>query len=556
MRHQLAVRGGVVVDGTGSPSRRVDVGIDDGVITELAPTVRGESELDASGRIVTPGFVDLHTHYDPQVLWDPWLTPSSHLGVTSVVAGNCGFSIAPCRPEMRGSMMRTLESVEDMRVPTLAAGIDWSFESYGEYLARVSARGTAINFGGYVGHTAVRIWVMGDDAYEREATDDEVAQMRAVVAESLQAGAIGFSSDRSPFHRGDGGRPVPSAVASQAELEALMLVTRDIGRGIVHVAPGESFHWLYDFQGILGRPVTWTSILTYPRDSKARAFWGDKLAFHQEGMARGADVHPQITCRPITTAISMLNPTVFAMVPAWGEVIAVDERTRRARYADAAWRARAAAELESGTYVNPRWDNFSVSVSPRRPDLAGRTIASLVAERGVNPVEVLVSIAEEDDYATLFEITFANDEVDGVATLLASEGTVLGLSDAGAHAGQLCDAALPVDFLATWVRDRGVVSLERGVHRVSGEIAQLLQLTDRGTLVLGKAADVVVLDLDTLDPGPTRRIADLPGDGERLVSDRPTGLVHVLVNGVAIRQDGHMALASMDTLPGTILANA
>ena len=225
----------------------------DGRIVEIGDRVTAPEEIDASGRLVVPGFVDIHTHYDPQALWDPELSPSLYHGVTSVIAGNCGYSLAPTRAADRASLCRTLDKVEDMRLATLEAGIDWDFETYPEYLAAVHRRGTAINFGGYVGHTPVRMYVMGDDAYEREATDDEIARMRQVVAESIEGGALGFSTDRGGFHLGDGGRPVPSIVATQDETEALMRVTGEIGQGIVHVAPGENFAWVYDFQRALGQ---------------------------------------------------------------------------------------------------------------------------------------------------------------------------------------------------------------------------------------------------------------------------------------------------------------
>ena len=239
MNADLAIRGGTVIDGTGNPGRRADLGIANGRITEIDQTVKAPKEIDATGRLVCPGFIDCHTHYDPQVLWDPWLSSSCWHGVTSVVAGSCGYSIAPTKAADRASLIRTLDKVEDMRVATLEAGVNWDFETYGEYLDVIQRRGLAVNFGGYVGHTAVRLYVMGQDAYEREATPEEINRMKAAVAEAIQGGALGFSTDRAGFHLGDGGRPVPSIAASQQETEALIGVTAEIGRGVVHVAPGE-----------------------------------------------------------------------------------------------------------------------------------------------------------------------------------------------------------------------------------------------------------------------------------------------------------------------------
>jgi N-acyl-D-aspartate/D-glutamate deacylase len=548
---ELVVRGGTVVDGTGAAPRRADVRVRDGVIVEVGPGLRGGDELDASGCLVAPGFLDLHTHYDPQVLWDPWLTPSSHQGVTGVVAGNCGFSLAPCRPASRGSLLRTLDKVEDMRIATLEAGVDWSFESYAEYLARVERAGTAINFSGYVGHTPLRMWAMGDDAWDRPATDEELRVMRDEIRAGLRAGAVGFSTDRGPFHRGDGGRVVPSAVAPQDEVEALMQVCAEERRGIVHCSPGENYHWLYDFQLRLGRPLTWSAILAYPRDAKSKAWWADKLDQHRAGVARGADVHPQVTCRPVQFRFTMADPTVFAMVPAFGEVLAGDKAQRAACYRDDAWRSRARHEIHEGGFVDARFDTFVVGES-RDPALEGRSVVELAKEQGRDPFDVVCDIALAEDLTTRFIVTFANDDREAVEALLSEAGCVLGLSDAGAHAGQICDAAMPTDFLANWVRDRALATPEAGIRRLTGELADLLELPARGYVAPGKWADLVVLDWDRLAPGPTRRVADLPDGGERLVADRPTGVVHVVVNGVPIRRD-ERALTDLATLPGRLL---
>jgi N-acyl-D-aspartate/D-glutamate deacylase len=545
------IRGGSVVDGSGRPPVRADVRIRDGVFVEVGDVGRGDDEIDASGCLVAPGFLDLHTHYDPQVLWDPWLTPSSHQGVTGVVAGNCGFSIAPCRPESRGSLLRTLDKVEDMRVPTLEAGVDWSFETYAEYLARVGRTGTAINFSGYIGHTPLRMWAMGEAAWERPATDAELQAMRGQIHDALAAGAVGFSTDRSPFHRGDGGRVVPSAVAPQDEVEALMAACATAGRGIVHCAPGENFHWLYDFQPRLGRPVTWSAILAYPRDAKSKAYWADKIAAHRAGTAAGADVHPQVTCRPLTFHFTMAEPTVFAMVPAFGDVLAGDHARRAALFADAAWRDRARAEIHGGGHVDARFETFAIAES-RNTGLEGRSVLELARERGVDPFDVVCDMALDDDLSTRFAVTFANDDVAAVGSLLTTEGCVLGLSDAGAHTGQICDAAMPTDYLAHWVRDRANAPVESGVRRLTGELADLLELPARGYLAPGYWGDVVVIDWERLSPGPTRRITDLPGGGDRLVTDRPTGLVHVLVNGTPIRRD-EAPVADVGPLPGRLL---
>ncbi len=535
--HELTIRGGLVVDGTGGEPRRADVGIDGGLITAIGAGLEGQTSLDAGGCIVAPGFIDLHTHYDPQVLWDPALSPSSQLGVTSVVAGNCGFSIAPCPPALRESMIATLVNVEDMRSATLHAGIDWVFETYGEYLETVSAQGTAINYGGYVGHTAVRLWVMGDEAYERTATDDEIARMAGVVGESIAAGALGFSSDRSPFHRGDGGRPVPSAVATLEEVEVLWKAADAAGAGLIHVAPGENYGWVYELQRGIRTPVTWSAILAYPPAAVSKAPWATKLSHHRVGIAAGADVHPQVTCRPVTFQLSMADPSTLYMVPAFSRLSALGRGGRVEVYRDPAWRALAAAELDSGKHVDMRWDTCIVSET-NDPAVAGRTVSDISRERGIHPLDVVLDIALADELISRFTINFANDDADAVSQLLQEPGCVLGLSDAGAHIGQICDGVMPIDFLAHWVRDRELMPAETGIRRLTGELADLIGLHGRGYVAEGFAADIVVLDWDALEPGRTRRIVDFPAGGDRLVADAPLGLRHVAVNGTAIRRDG------------------
>ena len=264
MTADLVIRGGTVLDGTGAPGRRADVAVTGDRITEIGEKLDGRRTLDASGHVVAPGFIDIHTHYDAQVFWDPALTPSSWHGVTSVVAGNCGFSIAPCRPEHRALMVHTLEHVEDMSPATLEAGIPWDFESFPEYLDSVERHGTVINYSAYLGHTALRLWVMGEDGYEREATEDELLGMQAVLREAVAAGAAGFASSSSATHSGDGGRPVPSRIAGVHELEVIMAPMGELGRGVVELLPGEKIKHrdVYTLQRKIGRPFTWTALLT------------------------------------------------------------------------------------------------------------------------------------------------------------------------------------------------------------------------------------------------------------------------------------------------------
>ena len=554
MSSDLVIRGGTVVDGTGAPGYRADVAVRDGAIAEIAPALAGSGarELDASGMVVAPGFVDIHTHYDAQVFWDPWLTPSSYHGVTSVVAGNCGFSIAPVRAENVGLLARTLQHVEDMSFDTLSTGVPWdSFETFPQYLAAVDDSGSALNYGCYVGHTAVRMYVMGDDAYERAATDAELAAMRQAVDEAMDAGAMGFATSASPTHNGEGGRPVPSRVAGLGELRSLLEPLRDRGKGVIALLPGgvipddEVFAIARDS----GRPVTWTALLTvkgYPYHEKV-------VERNDAARASGAQVWPQVSCRPLVFQMNLAEPFTLNSREAFAKLMALDHDGRIAAYRDPAWRAATWEELNSKGFLPVNWKALSVAESERRPDLVGRAVVELADERGCTPLDVLLDISLEDDLATRFWSVVANDDPDAIAWLLPRDNVLLGLADSGAHVSQLCDACFSTDLLGNWVREREVMSVERAVHKLTGEPAAVYGLADRGTLEVGKAADVCVFDPDTVAPGPLRRVRDFPADGERLVADRPEGMVHTLVNGVAIRVDGAPVPTALDARPGVLM---
>lgn len=532
MSADLVIRGGTVVDGTGAPGFVADVAVTDGVIEEIGPDLRGADVLDAFGCTVAPGFIDIHTHYDAQVFWDPALRPSSFHGITTVVAGNCGFAIAPTRPEHRETIARTLENVEDMDLATLTAGIEWDFETFPEYLDVVGRRGTDVNFTAYIGHSALRLYVMGDAAYERTATDDEIDQMCSLVAEALDHGAAGFSTSFSYAHRGVDGKPVPSRFSNRDEVDALFRTAGRSGRGVVLITPGEqcSYADVYQWQPRIGRPFT------YPMFASPGGKHLEPLALHEQGLADGADVWPQVTPRPLTMQFTLADPYSLNTGKVFGELLQRDRAARIAAYNDPEWRARAAEDLEDSP-MRPRWETFEVSETTRFPELEGRRVTDLANERGCLPLDVMCELAVAEDLKTRFRAHIANDDVDAVGHLLTHEHMALGLSDAGAHVDQICDAPLPTDLLGNWVREREVMPLERAVHKLTGEPAQIFGFTRRGRLREGNWADVCVFDPATVAPGPTRRVRDFPADAERLTAEEPSGMRHVLVNGVPIRRD-------------------
>jgi len=541
----LVIRGGIVIDGTGVPGVRADVAIEGDRIVAIGARLSGARTLDASGCVVAPGFVDIHTHYDAQVFWDPALTPSCFHGVTTVVAGNCGFSIAPTRPTHREVIARTLENVEDMNPATLAAGIPWDFETHPEYLKSIERRGTALNFGAYVGHTAIRLFVMGDAAYERAATGDEVARMCEVVRESIEAGALGLATSFAPTHLGIGGKPVPSRFAELSEFEAMARVLREVGRGVVAVTPGQGFfREIYDFQRRVGVPLTYTALLAIP------GFWQMGSRLNDEETAKGADVWPQVSCRKITMQLRMSDPFQFNQALCFQELMGRPRELRLARYRDRAWRERAIAELDK-TALPPRWNSIEVAETSVHTKLVDRRVAEIAQERGCTPFDVMLDLSLAEDLATRFRCIQSNDDEEGIAHLLRSKHVVIGLSDAGAHVGQLCDAPLPTDLLGNWVRERGVLPLEEAVRKLTSEPAALFRFTDRGVLRPGALADVTVFDPQTVAPGPLRRVRDFPADADRLTADQPEGMRHVLVNGVPILADGK---AGLEARPGRLVA--
>jgi N-acyl-D-aspartate/D-glutamate deacylase len=551
MDGDIIIRGGTLVDGTGLPGRRADVAVAAGRVVGIGEGLRGRRELDAADQVVAPGFVDIHTHYDAQVFWDPSLTPSSFHGVTTVVAGNCGFSIAPIRPDAVELMARTLQHVEDMSFDTLSVGVPWDdFETFADYLAAVDRRGVALNYGCYVGHTAVRLFVMGAEAYERAATPDELSRMQETVAESMAAGAMGFASSASPTHNGDRGRPVPSRVADLDELRALLAPVRDAGRGVVALLPGGVIpnDEVFKIQREIGRPVTWTALLTV----KGLPYHKGVIADHDAARADGIEVWPQVSCRPLVFQMNLAEPFTLNSRQSFSRLMGVSTAERMAAYRDPTWRSATWEELSGGGGLPFNWPSVSVAESPSRSDLIGRSIVELGKEWECTPLDVMLDISLEDELRTRFWSVLANDDEDAIAWLLPRDNVLLGLADSGAHVSQLCDACFATDLLGNWVRDREVMTIERAVHKLTGEPAAVYGLVDRGTVEVGKAADLCVFDPEAVAPGPLRRMHDFPAEGERLTADAPVGMTHVLVNGVPIRVDGEPLAEGLDSRPGAV----
>ena len=556
MDFDLAIRGGTLVDGTGSPGVRGDLGIRDGRIAALGE-LRGSASrtLDAEGRIVCPGFVDVHTHYDAQVLWDRMLSISPWHGVTTVVMGNCGFGVAPTRAEHRQLVLRTLEKVEGMSLEALGAGLgsDWAFESFPEYLDVVERAGTAIHVAALVGHTPVRLYVMGEEATEREATDGEIERMRALVAEALAAGAIGFATSKSPTHVGYAGRPVPSRLASHRELRALVGELAVAGRGILQatLGPGLFFDEFAALARETGRPITWTALLTGAFGPGAhRGVQERTAALAREGLA----IVPQVSCRPLNFEFQWKEPFPFESMPLFQRVSAADPEHKARIYADPEFRRafRESPGSAFGRALEGWWERTVIARCPQDPSLDERPLPELARERGVHPLDAALDIGLESGLEARLRVPILNTDENEVAEVLTDPNTVLGLSDAGAHASQLCDACFSTHLLGHWVRERGTLGVEQAVHMLTARPADLFGIRERGRLREGHAADVVVFDPDRVGAGPLRRVQDQPAGQDRLLADAH-GIDAVIVSGTLVRREGRDVLAPDDPLPGRLL---
>ncbi len=550
--YDLKIAGGTIVDGTGVPAFAGDVGIRGGRIIAVGRAPGGaRTTLDAGGRVVAPGVIDLHTHYDAQVFWDRMLSISPWHGVTTVAMGNCGFGVAPTRPAHRGLVLRTLEKVEGMSLAALEAGLgeDWPFETFPQYLDAVARRGTAINVGAFVGHTPVRLFVMGEEATEREATADEVAAMRAIVREAVVAGALGFATSKSPTHVGFAGKPVPSRAASTDEIRTLAGALGEVGRGAMQatLGPGLFFSEFADIARATGRPVTWTALLAGMLGPGSHR---GLLAQSAEIVAQGLAVVPQVSCRPLDFEFTWKEPFVFESMALFRQVSAADAAGKARVYRDPEFR-RVFKERAGGVFA-ARWEKTVVTWYPPDPALEERTVADVAHERGQDPIDCALDLGLASDLEARFRMSILNDDEGEVAELLVDPNVVLGLSDAGAHANQLCDACFSTYLLGHWVREKGVLTVEQAVRMLSSRPAEVLGLADRGRLVPGLAADVLVFDPRTVGAGPLRRVRDLPAGADRLVSDA-TGVDAVVVNGTVVRREGRDVVDPDGPLPGRLL---
>jgi len=532
--YDYVIRGGTIVDGTGAPSYVGDLAIQGDRIAAIGVVEgTGAVEFDAAGRAVAPGFIDVHTHYDAQMFWDPDLTPSSWHGITTVVSGNCGFGLAPIRPEHRETMCQVLAGVEGMDLASLRTGIPWErYETFAEYLDLLESLPLTLNVGVLAGHTTLRLYAMGQDSMERAATPEELEAMAGLLRDMLAEGAMGFSTSRETSHRSLDGRVAPSLVAELDELMRLCDVVGESGAGVIEITPGFPGRGLpnetlNEIARRTGRPLTWVALLTgkYSREEARRAL--------DETMGTGAEVWAQIGCKPMMFQVTLGDPYAFNNVPIFEELVRLDHDGRRQLYADGAWVVEAGRQI-TALRGEGMWATMFVQESTVHPDLVdGPRLSDLAEKAGVTPFEVMVELSLAEDLRTRFGVILANGDEAGVAELLQDERCLLGISDAGAHANQLCDASYPTDLLGHWCRDLGALSLEQAVWRLTSHPAAVFGVVDRGELRAGAYADVVVFDPGAVAEGPLERIADQPAGAERLVH-RSEGIEATWINGAQV----------------------
>jgi N-acyl-D-amino-acid deacylase len=567
MAYDIKITGGFIVDGTGAAGRNGDLGIRDGRVVALgdAPDAATRT-IAADGMVVAPGFVDIHTHYDAQVMWDPMMTISPWHGVTSVVVGSCGFGVAPTKPEHRRLILRILERVEAMSLAALEAGLgaEWPFETFREYLDAIETRGTAINIGVMAGHTPVRLNVMGEAAVERAATADETAAMKALVIDAMRAGALGFATSVSPIHIGYGGKPVPSRLADTAEMDAMAAALAEVGRGVFHYNGSRepAFDRHAELQRISGRPFTWTALLA---GQLGRGGHRKSLERAAADARAGLPIVPQVACRPIVSEWNFATPVILDTWALFAPVrAATSEEAIKRIYADPAFRAafrdeiagrggRDAAFSGGSREGESRRQSFKlseISFCPAHPELEGRRLFDLAAERGVHPCDLALDLALESDLKARLRTPIVNFDEDEVEELITDPNVVIGLGDGGAHMSQLCDACYATHLLGHWVRERKALGLERAVHMLTGRTAALYGITDRGRLAVGMPADIVVFDPAAVGAGPLERVHDLPAAADRLIS-MPRGIAAVLCNGQVLPAPGEAS--PRGALPGRLL---
>ncbi len=559
----LVIKNGVVVDGSGLPRYPADIGVRHGRIVSIGRIrERAREVIDADGQVVAPGFIDGHTHMDAQIFWDPLGTCSCWHGVTSVVMGNCGFTLAPCAAADKHLVIRNLQRAEDIAAEAMEAGIDWTWTTFPEFLDRLETLPKGINYAGYVGHSALRTYVMGERAFEQTATEDDLRAMERELRDGIRAGAMGFTTSRSPSHETPDRRPVASRVASWDEVRWLVGAMGELNAGIFEIAGEAVGRTNADLEGLrnyhvrlrdlaveTGRPVTWG---LFSR-REAPDIWRHYLELLDETAKLGGRMFAQVHSRALAVVLSFKTNLPFDRLPVWKDLRALPLSEQKQRLRDPEFRRQlvgAARERDERRAIGaePRLTSYDWIFVMDTAEGPHRSVAQVARECSVDPVEAMIDLALEKDLEQFFLQPIANENQDHALELMKHPRTVVTFSDSGAHVSQIMDASLQTHVLSHWVRAKEALTLEQGVRMLTLEPATQWGFADRGLIREGFAADLVVFDPDTIAPEMPDVVNDLPAGARRLVQ-RARGIAATVVNGETVLRDGKPTGA----LPGQLL---
>ena len=539
------IQNALVFDGSGAEPAVQDLAVHQGKIVSIGQNLAFTADhyVNASGLALMPGIIDSHTHYDAQITWDARVRPSPALGVTTAVIGNCGFTIAPCRPKDRELTMRNLTQVEGMSLQVLQHGIDWDFETFPEYLAMLKKKQCAINVAAYIGHSSVRTWVMGEEANKREATASEIFEMAALVREAMSAGAIGFATSTSPAHNGEGGFPMPSRLASDEEMMQLTLAMSCQGGGVYMVTKGGQMpvSFLESLAAASHRPVMVAALLH--NSTNPNGVFNDLKAI-TDANQRGHKLTGQVSCCPLSMDFTFASAYPVEGLSSWKPALGLQHAELKTCLASSAFRAKVKEELsQSATFrlFNSEWEKVHVveTFKPENQAYEQQSIAALASQAGLDPLDFALNLALEEDLRTVFTAMLLNSDTDAVTKMLNHPHSLVSLSDAGAHLTFFNDAGFGLHLLGYWSREMGAMSLAQAVHQLTAQPAEILGLKNRGLLREGYAADLLLFDPKKVGRGPKKRVFDLPLGAPRLHTDA-MGVHGVWVNGQLIADQNGM----------------
>lgn len=540
----LLIRDVLLLDGLGAPPVRASLAVHRGKIVNIGKVDEPARRIvDGDGLALMPGIIDNHTHYDAQITWDPGLSPSPSLGVTTAIIGNCGFTIAPCREADRELVMRNLTQVEGMSLSVLRRGIRWDFESVPQYLDALERRGAAANVAAFVGHSAVRTYVMGPEATERKASQEEILQMQRLVAEALAAGAIGFATSTSPAHNGEGGRPMPSRLADEAEMRALAAPLKAGGVFMLTKGGHTPIPFLESLAAETGAPVVIAALL-HSSTNPGAVF--EDLELIRQANERGRRLLGAVSCCPLSMDFTLHAPYVLEGLESWKPALPLKGEAFRKKLSEKAFRDGVRAELGRPAHFrlfNGEWRKVEV-VESRDKSLENLSIEEMARRQGKDPLDAMLDLALADELDTVFNAMLLNSDEEAVARMLAHPHSLVSLSDAGAHLTFFNDAGFGLHLLGHWVREKRALTLEEAVRRLTSHPAAVFGIRDRGRLAPGFAADLLLFDPAKVGRGPKKRVFDLPGGEPRLTTE-PVGVHGVWVNGVRLGEG--------NALPGRLL---